>query len=704
MVQPVGAANNGVSNPSTFPTNTAKSPARATKNSNRKTLTADQMRGYSLAVLTAVNTLTTEGKWDALDNLPSVKFVKKSKYIDALDRALVGGNPDGLTKQGIQKILNSLMQGAKSNGCSKLLLFSDRCQIQIMTKTFGRVQLYVHEVNSEFFDQEQYSDIDDALTDRITRALYGDDIVDKFVSGGSTDDVDSAFVEMGEDVDGPDVPFKGRNVEIHCANRGVGITLSPRLESNHNSDANLPRRNLITESLDESVFHEDTGMTEARNRAESSINSVSPEGRDINTRRPSETGNTHNEVAGTDERSNPNAEANLLLRSSSAESFDENVFRENAGLTEERNLAESSSNSVSSEGSDLYTRPTNETGNTHNQAARTDERSNSPESSTSTSNISRHGFSEQSTVKQRMLAANENHLHVAGPEDLSLNIETKKSPQPETIEEPALQEATSSGFNTVEFDGREDILQCLSSFQSNQAADLKEINKIKLALEKLQQSDPDSANAPDIQFVQQNLEERSRVQERFQQFLLENKDNVTQPQMKPNDITRSGEKIEGGATLLRIDSFKRAARLTPMEMVEQIEGLMPTEEIVKSVERLVAQREASSPSTTKATAGSAVSSPSSVSDIEDPAFGLSDSKFGFSVVIPQNGNVVTTTTTFNGSESKTTLIPKSPPGSPTEINVGNTRLRREQVENLLEKDKRKVAKNMPSTGTAGIES
>lgn len=615
MVQTVGAANNGASNSSSLPTNTAKSPVTATKNSGvlSKVVGKDAVSKSRRALYKAGDALSVEGGTsEELEKLSNVVMSGPTPLTDPWAHAMKKDNPDGLGPADLKRTLLPFLDDAKADKCGGIYLVGNHGQVTLERSSvrYGFMalkskvvyKLGTHELNNNNeFGKEVHAELSDELVLSMLRCLGGERAVNNLLSPGSVSDAD---------LDVPDETDDDVDLKVHDLTN-VDIDADVQFACHHLIDNSDPAEN-------------------------------------------------------------------LLRRNSIYESFDENVFRENAGLTEDRNRADSISSSVSSEGSDIYTRQPNETGNAHNESVQTDASSNSLESSIPTVKIPRAKLTVQTPIKQRMLAANENNLRVVGPDGLPATIWDFGNPE-----------------------GQEKISKYIQDFAQSQSADFEKIDRAKLMLEEFQQTNPNSVSEHCMEFVSESLLNRSNLSNLYQQSLDFEKKNLAQAIRKQNEISSSGAEIDGDAALLQADSIEKTAWLTRVQIAEHIEELIPVNTVIERVERLLGQRETSSLSVVKPTAGSTVKSSSSVVDIN--AFRPDDSMHTFTFEISPDA-VVTTVGTLNGSESKTT----PPRGSPSDLRAGTdfggVRHIAGKMESVIEKNKRKAVKNTPPKGTAGIQS
>jgi hypothetical protein len=615
MVQTVGAANNGVSNPSTLPSNTAKSPTTATKSSKLSSrVSGKSARNKSMSsFFRAADSCSIKGgSFEELEKLSRVVISGPNPDAAKWGEAMEEGNPHGLTATNLTLTLQPLLENATEDKCRGFCLVGPSGQATVeRTKNGFKVMIHELHKNNEFLI-EKYAELSDEVTLSILRGLFGNRAASNFLSPGSVSDADLNEPDMTDD----EADFKVHHLD------NVDIDADVRYSCHHvidNADptANLLRKNSIYESFDENVFNEMAGLTEERNRIEPIYEAIGPRDRDTG--------------------------------------------------------------SVSSIGTDPYTRQWSEIGNTHNDAAQTDASSISLKSGTSTSKIPHTGFAEQTTIEQRMPAANKNNLRVVGPDGLPPTIWDFSSPE-----------------------GQEKILKCIQDFDQSHTADFEKINQAQLDLEEFQYANPNSASEACMEFVSNNFLQRSNVNNLYEQFLPLERKNLAQAIRKQNEIASSGAEIDGDAALLQPDSIEHTAWSTRVQMAQRIEELTPANTIVERVERLTGRREAFSPSAIKPTAGSALKSSSSVVDINS-ALRPDESMYIFKTVISSDA-MVATTETLNGSESTTTPIPGSPSDFRAGTDFGGVKNIAGKMESVIKKNKSKAAKNTPSKGTAGIQS
>lgn len=186
MGLPVGAANSGIPIPFESPINAARSSATATQNSSVQIVTRRYRYDHdsSLPRLDSVNYGSKPGGTPAaLEKWQRVKIREESESINALNRVMEEGNPEGKSLQDLTLILTQLMLDASRNECNELSLASNHGRITLKVKFDGRANTYVPVPNNWPKEKkEKYALINDKLTLSVLRVLYGESAVNDFLS------------------------------------------------------------------------------------------------------------------------------------------------------------------------------------------------------------------------------------------------------------------------------------------------------------------------------------------------------------------------------------------------------------------------------------------------------------------------------------------------------------------------------------------
>ena|ERR1700693_536717 len=181
MVLPVGASLMPI--PSAPPINAAQSSAEAMRSSRIETVTSDDVSERSFSVLVDVNWVN-DGSFVKINTPPAL--------MEAWDRAMVGGNPEGKTLRDLTLILEALfLVASRRYGFNEFLLANDHGQIIFEFKLGGRFKTYVPVPNVPYppvvsnhygIKKEKYARINDELTLSVLRTLYNESVVNNFLA------------------------------------------------------------------------------------------------------------------------------------------------------------------------------------------------------------------------------------------------------------------------------------------------------------------------------------------------------------------------------------------------------------------------------------------------------------------------------------------------------------------------------------------
>ncbi|MDB5992281.1 MAG: hypothetical protein JWQ10_3684 [Herbaspirillum sp.] len=182
-----GAANSSIPIFIEPPINAARSSATTTQNSSVQIVTRRYRYDHnsSLPCLDSVNDWSRPGGTPAaLEKRQRVKIRDESELINAWNRVMEDGNPEGKTLQDLTLILTQLMVDASRNKCNELSLASDHGRITLKVKSDGRANTYVPDPNNGPKEKKEKSAlINDELTLSALRALYDESAVNDFLSG-----------------------------------------------------------------------------------------------------------------------------------------------------------------------------------------------------------------------------------------------------------------------------------------------------------------------------------------------------------------------------------------------------------------------------------------------------------------------------------------------------------------------------------------
>jgi hypothetical protein len=181
-----GAANSSIPIFIEPPINAARSSATTTQNSSVQIVTRRYRYDHnsSLPCLDSVNDWSRPGGTPAaLEKRQRVKIREESESINALNRVMEEGNPEGKSLQDLTLILTQLMVDASRNKCNELSLASDHGRITLKVKSDGRANTYIPVPNNGPKEKKEKSAlINDELTLSVLRALYGESAVNDFLS------------------------------------------------------------------------------------------------------------------------------------------------------------------------------------------------------------------------------------------------------------------------------------------------------------------------------------------------------------------------------------------------------------------------------------------------------------------------------------------------------------------------------------------
>lgn len=182
MVLPVGAALMPImATPYELLINTAQSTAMAMQNS-RAVTSDDVSEGNLSAFVDPDECWKPGGTLVGLGNGDGIKMNTPPALMDAWDRAIVGGNPEGKTLQDLTLILTKLFLDPSENRRNAFLLASDYGQIILNRKFGGRVSTYVPALNNDGeFQKEKHARINDELTLSVLQVLYKESTVNNFL-------------------------------------------------------------------------------------------------------------------------------------------------------------------------------------------------------------------------------------------------------------------------------------------------------------------------------------------------------------------------------------------------------------------------------------------------------------------------------------------------------------------------------------------